>query len=219
MSTLVIDAPIALTSVIFQFIFTRLFHFHLHPVISIHLHPVSVVFAADNNDLLEKKLTCANTTHCTNCIVVQQVPATAKPAAHEQVPKHKAMKNHRSLSGHHTELLPIYNAGARTGPGTYNLALSMIESLNPEVTKQAELRDFAWFLARLPSSSSTVLGATAVQQQIPPWSGFNVILSTSEIPRENRIGFLPVINSSLTELAIVRKVLKSAVAVAKKTAE
>ena len=36
-----------------------------------------MVFAADNNDLLEETPTGANTTHCTNSIVIQRAPATA----------------------------------------------------------------------------------------------------------------------------------------------
>ena len=35
-----------------------------------------VIFAADNNDLLEETPTGANTTHCTNSIVVQRATAS-----------------------------------------------------------------------------------------------------------------------------------------------
>ena len=125
------------------------------------------------------------------------------------------MKHHRSLSSAHPEQLPQYNAGARTGPGSFNLELSAVEEIRPEVVKQAHLRDFAWFLARLPSAISTALGATVQDQQIPPWSGFNAILSASEVPPESRIGYLPIINASPTELGTVRKVLENAVAIAK----
>ena len=106
--------------------------------------------------------------------------------------------------------LPLYNAGQR------KLEMSTLEKVDPTVSKPALQKDFAWFLCRLPSSISSLLGAMG-SQQVPSWSGFNAAISTSSRPSLSKIGYLPVISSSPTELATVNKVLENAVDVAAKT--
>ena len=51
---------------------------------------------------------------------------------------------------------------------------------------------------------------------MPDWSGFNAAPFASEVPPKSKIGYLPVVNASPTELATVNKVLHNAVDVAKK---
>ena len=57
-----------------------------------------VVFAVDNNDFLEETPTGANTTHCTNSIVVQRTAVTVPPPPDATENQHQPVSNG---IGHH----------------------------------------------------------------------------------------------------------------------
>ena len=43
---------------------------------------------------------------------------------------------------------------------------------------------------------------------LPNWTGFNIMLKSNVIPTLSKIGYLPVIDASPTELATVKEILK-----------
>ena len=146
---------------------------------------VSVVFAADNNDLLKETPTGANTTHCTNSIVVQS--STASVRLPQQPAKRVGKSHRRSLANVHSKEVPHYNAGARKGPGDFSINLPLLEEVKHEISKRGCLRDFTWLLARLPVTISPALRSTGLQL-VPPWSGFNAAITASETACEpNRL--------------------------------
>ncbi len=174
---------------------------------------VSVVFAADNNDRLEETPTGANTTHCTNSVLVQRTASTVSLPSAQHLERHST-KHRRSLRTASILPCPEHNAGKRRGPGTFVLCTSSLVNKDEGCRRDACQTDLAWFLARLPFSVSPSLG-TDSSQKVPNWSGFNAALHLSKIPNVSRIGYLPVINASPTELSTVRKVLENASDVAK----
>ena len=112
-------------------------------------------------------------------------------------------------------MIPEYNSGKRLGPGSYNQQISTFKSASCASAKSAHRCDLAWFLCRLNASACQSLGA-ADGVHVPEWSGFNAALSSAKVPAFSKIGYLPVVNASPTELAMVHKVLLDSVDVAKK---
>ena len=180
-----------------------------------------VVFAADNNDFLEETPPGANTTHCTNSIVVQRIAVTVPPPPDATENQQRSTWHGRWLQPAGNRAFPEYNADSRLGPGVYPLDITTLESPSDcSGAVAARHCNLVWLLTRLPSSPIPLaadgqLDTAVTREQVPDWSGFNAALSLSKVPPVSRIGYLPVINQSPTELATVHQVLKNAVNVAK----
>ena len=122
-----------------------------------------------HNDLLEETPTGANTTHCTNSIVVQRATASAVLPPPGRI--HRQSRHQRSLKDVPAMPSTEYVAGNRVGPQRYDVDISALE-VNEEMKSSACTSDFAWLLSRQPAAASELLG-TEGAQAIPAWSGFN----------------------------------------------
>jgi hypothetical protein len=52
------------------------------------------------------------------------------------------------------------------------------------------------------------------ESPLPGWTGFNMMLTETEIPKESRIGYLPVIDNSPTEYSTINAILEKGVDIA-----
>ena len=123
----------------------------------------SVIMAADYNDFHEDTLTGGNTTHCTNSIVIQRSTPGNGDVAPQAAATCRSTHHRRSLRTLPLQVLPQHNAGSRCGPGKFDLELQDLGGGDTRAVKSASARDFAWLLARLPSSSSELLGSDGPQ--------------------------------------------------------
>ena len=182
----------------------------------------SVVLATDNNDILEDTPTGANTTHCTNSILVHRplpsVAALPSNQPHERTsrtPHERTRRTHsRSI---HTPLMDPparYVSSHRQGPGQYCVDISRLTD-GEDYSQTAQLTDLAWMVARLPAHVSEKLGANG--PSVPDWAGFNAALCSQSIPSTSKIGYLPVINAPSTQLSTCKKVLDMAVNISQQT--
>ena len=62
------------------------------------------------------------------------------------------------------------------------------------------MKDFGWFLARLPNAYEETPDS---KQAVPGWSGFNAVASNQKIPPKSVVGYCPLIDASPTELSTV----------------
>ena len=186
------------------------------PLPSVIDQSTSVVMATDNNDLMEDTPTGANTTHCTNSILIQRVlpSVTVEQPSTEAEQQVNVKRSHKRLlqADHSLEQPMVHVVCKRCGPGEYTVDLSSLDDVS-DVCVQAQTLDLVWSLARLPENVSTLGCATSL---IPAWSGFNVLLlqKSDAPPPPSRVGYLPVINSPSTQLSTCKAVLDNAVSVA-----
>ena len=78
------------------------------------------------------------------------------------------------------------------------------------------LKDFAWFLSRLPLTEDVhLIDETAeTPQSVPGWSGFNIVAKRNDVPGKSIVGYCQLIDASPTELSTVYTLLKKSVAMA-----
>ena len=88
----------------------------------------SVVLATDNNDIMEDTPTGANTTHCTNSILIQRAVPTAAAMllVHDQSQKRTYRKHSRSLRTTLVDPPPRYVSSRRHGPGEYCIDIAKL---------------------------------------------------------------------------------------------
>jgi hypothetical protein len=98
----------------------------------------------------------------------------------------------------------------RSGPSRIDEASDLLTSHNPNVSREATLKDFGWFLARLSPDLS--LPPLDYLQQIPGWSGFNCLVrQETAIPLPHSVGYLPVIDASPTSMNVVYTFMKQSI--------
>ncbi|XP_071817001.1 uncharacterized protein [Apostichopus japonicus] len=187
----------------------------------------------DNIDLMEETLSGKGTTHNTNGIVIQR-NAVREIEAHT-TPEVKRTRERSFASP--IQPLPQYFQTKREGPGEFQLDSSLLTedkspgsgalsldfawlllrsySLN-DATMQ-ELHEVSTatttdYSLDMPSTSQemSVTGPAATrqtaQQTVPGWSAFNS-MQTEDVPKISRIGYLPVIPASPTEMSTVYSLL------------
>jgi hypothetical protein len=161
---------------------------------------VSTTVAWDNIDFQEETRTGAGTSHRVNGIIVQ--PLVYGP----QLPKQKSdelkRNKQRSLKLEHN-LIPIYNSGPRTGPGT--IECELIPSSTP--IEIASKQNLFWFIIRQTNTEN---------QTICGWTGFNISIRQGVEVQQNTIGYLPTIHSPATDMATSKEILKEAMEIKRK---
>ena len=105
------------------------------------------------------------------------------------------------------DVLP-YHSGPRRGPSPIQLEITQVLTTDPAVSQYAKLLDFGLLLCRQPVEDTLFQMSDVQQQVIPAWTAFNVNLNRENMPRENCIGYCPVIESSPTELPTVYTILQ-----------
>ena len=126
-------------------------------------------FCWDNNDLNEDTLSGANTTHCTNGILIQQKVQLDQRLA-KTAPTAVQWKSKRSWC--RSTILPPelhveYFVGHRDGPRQMMLSEDVLLQLDKTHTKlpiTLKKADFVWLLARLRKSNSLSFGQSDSQE-------------------------------------------------------
>lgn len=176
----------------------------------------SAVFCFDNFDLCEETRTGANTTHCTNGIVVQRLPAARLQPTLQDVYHPKQSHWHkRSVVAPVTSEPQPYFTTSRVGPPRLPFDFCLVQSIVfPKCVQKALAIDFLWLSSRLPFTISPLFGKVGCQV-VPSWTPFNSIFHQERIPRQSVIGYCQVIDAPPTDLTAVHDVLQRAAAMAR----
>ena len=95
-------------------------------------------------------------------------------------------------------VLPIYNAGACAN----SPALLTLDTDHSVFLQDAANRDHMWLMARLSND-------------VPSWTGFNILTHNNTSVQEDSIGYLPSINAPATQLSMVNEVLNQSISIMK----
>ena len=155
---------------------------------------INLVF--DNIDFGEE---VAKQTHVTNGIIIQKLSEEEHGIGHNV----QIAKSQRSVNMPNTDVTP-YAIGARKTPKFHEVALN--EKFNTS-RENAEKIDFAYVIIKYVAKDEILL---------PGWSGFNTMLYHNNIPKESRVGYLPIIDASPTEYATINAILKTSMKIADK---
>ena len=74
------------------------------------------------------------------------------------------------------------------------------------ITKLSLKTDLAYVLVKMLNNYE--------ESPLPGWTGFNIMLYEAELPKESRIGYLPVIDNSPTEYSTINAILENGVNIA-----
>ena len=164
---------------------------------------VAATLIWDNNDFQEETLTGGSTTHNTNGILVQ--PATTEQPddsfnTSEKIQLEKTRK--RSMDPPPTAIQPFYSK-RRFGPEPVNAEIMHKEL--PTLLEPYLRIDLAYCLSKLPEVN---------RNSVPGWTGFNTLMKSLDIHPTSKIGYLPVIDASPTDLSTVYTILLHSVNIA-----
>ena len=155
----------------------------------------------DNNDFQEETSTGEGTTHNTNGILVQRPSAISlMEIENTDLPRTKK----RSVEPPPKNIIPYHSQQPKSGP------MRIIDS---KITKSPDqdriekfytLLDTLFCFSKLQQSGSDIL---------PGWTGYNTKIAVN-IPIVSKIGYLPVIDASPTEMSTVHTILKRSLEIA-----
>ena len=153
-------------------------------------HPTTLVY--DNIDRLEETLNGSGTSHRVNGIAVLKGFIGPLPQKNRiSVPKTKR----RSIEFEETLLLP-YNSGKRSDPPFLKRFIQKYKGFHTNI--DALRKNLLWVISR---------HVHKVNQKVPSWTGFNILLRKDFIVIKDNIGYLPTINSPATSLPTIHEML------------
>ena len=145
----------------------------------------------DNNDFSEETRSGKGTTHITGGIIIQDEEFTGEIQKRESIPRS------RSLPAPSKDIDPYFLGKRRTVNLNNAIQSSEIDEekhISPQ--NDGKKKDLAYCLCRYVDRSFS----------LPNWTGFNTKLTRS-IPKQCKVGYMPVIDASPTELATVKEIL------------
>lgn len=154
----------------------------------------------DNNDFAEETLSGEGTTHNTNGILVQRITSTESQHRGTTQKFTKTKKRSVDCPPRNIEL---YRGGMRNGPAT--VSADIMKPSDSILQKQYHTLDLAFCLAKLPGVNGRLL---------PGWTGFNTLVDYQNIPPMSKVGYLPVIDASPTDMSTVNTILLRSVDIA-----
>ena len=160
-------------------------------------HHVNVVY--DNIDFGEE---AGKQTHVTNGIIIQEITSQNNDDNNGETTVIK--KTQRSLKVPDITLKP-YSIGVKR-TSIFDISDSIEHYGENAITKLSLKTDLAYVLVKMLNDyeESPLLG----------WTGFSIMLYEAEIPKESRIGYLPVIDNSPTEYSTINTILENGVNIA-----
>ena len=178
---------------------------------------VSAVFCFDNFDRCEETRTGANTTHCTNGIVIQRLLTAPSQSVFQVGDYERQTRSHKqSVTAPVASEMQPYFASSRFGPPRLTADMTLLQHAEiADCFKTASALDFMCLALRLPSDVSPLFG-TGECLRVPSWTPFNSIYHREHPCEQSVIGYCPVINALPTDIATVHNVLQYAAAMAKK---
>lgn len=163
----------------------------------------STTVAWDNDDFKEDTRTGSGTTHVTGGIILQ------RESEHEDrtVSERKSLPRRISSLEESASRIDPYILGRRV---TIDLrdslsSLCIDEEINKDHQKGKRLLDLSFVLCR-----------SFDDKNIPNWTGFNTELQANSLPMSTKIGYLPIIDASPTELSTVNAILRRSTEIADK---
>ena len=152
----------------------------------------------DNNDFSEETVSGKGTTHVANGIIIQNGDVRLGE-------KIIVSKKHRTVKAPEVKIAP-YRSKER---GTISLHdqssdISLEEQGYRHEQNMARNADFVYMLSRK--------GASESKDCLPGWTGFNTQVYT-EIRKISNIGYLPVIDAPVTDIATVDEILRHSVSI------
>ena len=165
---------------------------------------VSATLAWDNDDFCEETRSGKGTTHVTGGIILQRSDDTNDQIVRER-------RNLPRLGS-----LPVISE--KTDP--YILGRKVTVDLREAITSVSLTKESYMSIQndKRKQDLAFVISRTvdAFQPLIPNWTGFNTLLASEHIPSCTKIGYLPIINSSPTELSTINTILKRSQEIADK---
>ena len=157
---------------------------------------VPTTLAWDNDDFSEETRSGKGTTHITGGIIIQREQAST---AINDLERRENIPRLKKLAAPSRDIDP-YSIGKRK---TVDLNVAMANTeigeehhVSPQI--DAKKKDIAFTLCRFLGNSIC----------LPNWTGFNTKLTISRnIPKQSKIGYLPVIDASPTEFSTVKEIL------------
>ena len=171
--------------------------------------------AWDNNDFGEETLSGKGTTHNTNGIIVQRVSPETVPCDVSssrtntvEEESQKPSKAKRSSTLHFIEEpIPDYHVRKKSGLPLCLLDTSEQLSISKSDTEgETHVIDLGMTVCKMH--------VTQPDSPLPGWTDFNMLLHNDHVPEKSRVGYLPIINASLTQLKTVNAVFEKSIAVA-----
>ncbi|KAL2104338.1 hypothetical protein ACEWY4_001206 [Coilia grayii] len=162
---------------------------YIPPSISPHV-PVTLVW--NNNDFGEETLSGKGTTHNTNGIIIQAVGSLQKTRKRSLQPP--------------PARIDVYTRGQKVNPNAFgeNIELGYEKYSGAQI--HAHQLDSVYFFMK-----------TSINDHVlPGWTGWNTQLHESDIPQQSKIGYLPVIDASPTNLNTVHTILTRSLEIADK---
>ena len=165
---------------------------------------VSATLAWDNDDFCEETRSGKGTTHVTGGIILQRSDDTNDQIVGER----RNLPRLGSLPVISEETDP-YILGRKVTVDLREAITSVPLTKESYMSIQNDKRkqDLAFVISRT---------VDAFQPLIPNWTGFNTLLASEHIPSCTKIGYLPIINSSPTELSTINTILKRSQEIADK---
>lgn len=156
----------------------------------------------DNNDFNEETVSGKGTTHVANGIIVQK-----KSNDTPLLPKMEVSKTVRTIKPPETDILP-YLLVKKGLPSLFSHKDELVLDNKSHLQHQSDGRifDFAYILSKLDPAPNGVI--------LPSWTAFNT-KTNQTIPTQSTIGYLPVIDASMTDLATVNTILGRSVLICK----
>lgn len=151
----------------------------------------------DNNDFTEETLTGQGTTHNTNGIIIQHDVAAEQAGS---IPYRFPKSRSRTVSAPCTELIH-HHGGKRQGPTPVDIDTCVVGRVDH--TSHVGVRtDQAYCIAKLTATD------------LPGWTGFNTRLAKIPTVEKSKIGYLPIIDASPTQMDTVNTVLLRSISIA-----
>lgn len=163
----------------------------------------STTLAWDNDDFQEETRTGKGTTHITGGIIIQRMsPAQFIDETRESLPRSKSISTP-------AEKVDSFVLGKKVTRDLSTAAVNVKIDEKDHVDAQHESRqlDLAFALCRAFCKERSIL-------LLPNWTGFNTILKSNAIPMLSKIGYLPIIDASPTELSTVNEILERSLQIA-----
>ena len=153
----------------------------------------------DNNDFSEETVSGKGTTHVANGIIVQNEDIRLRE-------KTTWSKKHRTVKAPEINIAP-YPSKVRGTMSLHDVQGSDIpleERSYRHEQNMARHADFVYMLSRKCASES--------ENYLPGWTGFNT-QAHKEIRHTSNIGYLPVIDAPVTDMATVNEILRHSVSI------
>ena len=164
---------------------------------------VPTTLAWDNDDFSEETRSGKGTTHITGGIIIQRDAAVSY-----ELERRESISRRKSVLAPSKDFEPYFLGKRKTvnlNDAMQNYEIGEEHHVEPQ--NDAKKKDLAFTLCRHLGKGIT----------LPNWTGFNTkLIYKRDIPTQSKIGYLPIIDASPTELSTVKEILNQSEKIADK---